>query len=225
MALDWRWNSGHFAPNLVLVGDALITEKNPFCCDLANVYSLSNKKVRRKNNNNKLLKSLLSHLLEESPLQLLFYRAKNPWTLTVFSILIFVGIDHSAPLWIWVIEVLACQQVGWSTMDTVKGQGGIQMLLTAEQEAQQIISEAKNLKLARLKQAKDEAEREVANYRAHLDAEHQKRIAETSGSSGSTGKRLEEETETKIKELKQTASKVSPEVVKMLLKYITTVKT
>lgn len=31
-------------------------------------------------------------------------------------------------------------------MDSMKGQGGIQMLLTAEQEAQQIISSAKNRK-------------------------------------------------------------------------------
>ena len=31
-------------------------------------------------------------------------------------------------------------------MDSMKGQGGIQMLLTAEQEARQIISNAKNCK-------------------------------------------------------------------------------
>lgn len=90
------------------------------------------------------------------------------------------------------------------------------MLLTAEQEAQQIISSAKNckasanhvcrlcksflqsylfialncslaqlfilfnpaVKITRLKQAKEEAEKEVAAYRPHLEAEYQKSMVE-----------------------------------------------
>ncbi|KAA8538665.1 hypothetical protein F0562_028273 [Nyssa sinensis] len=110
-------------------------------------------------------------------------------------------------------------------MDSFKGQGGIQMLLTAEQEAQQIVSAARNLKMKRLKQAQEEAESEVVLYRSHLEAEHQKKLSETSGSSGLTVKRLEEETEMKIQNLKETASKVSPEVVGMLINYVTTVRT
>ncbi|KAL6317023.1 hypothetical protein AAG906_026777 [Vitis piasezkii] len=89
-------------------------------------------------------------------------------------------------------------------MDSMKGQGGIQMLLTAEQEARQIISSAKNLKLTRLKQAKEEAER--------------------NGSSGSNVKRLDEETAMKIQSLKQSGSRVSSDVVVMLIKHVTTVK-
>ncbi|KAF7825102.1 V-type proton ATPase subunit G-like [Senna tora] len=69
-------------------------------------------------------------------------------------------------------------------MDPFRGQGGIQMLLTAEQEAQHI----------------------------------------TSGNSGSNVKRLEEETETKINNLKGSASKVSTEIVDMLLKHVTSIK-
>ncbi|KAF7141761.1 hypothetical protein RHSIM_Rhsim06G0114300 [Rhododendron simsii] len=110
-------------------------------------------------------------------------------------------------------------------MDSMKGQGGIQMLLTAEQEAQQIVAAARNLKLTRLKQAKDEAEKEVSNYRSHLDAEFKNKIAETTGSSGSTAKQLEEETEMKIRDLKDTASRVSPDIVGMLIKNVTAVKT
>lgn len=37
-------------------------------------------------------------------------------------------------------------QVFVIAMDSMKGQGGIQMLLSAEQEAQQIVSAAKNCK-------------------------------------------------------------------------------
>ncbi|GMN22240.1 hypothetical protein TIFTF001_043479 [Ficus carica] len=101
-------------------------------------------------------------------------------------------------------------------MDSLRGQGGIQMLLTAEQEAQYIISSARNLRTTRLKQAKDEAEREMAVYRSNIEAEYQKKIAETS--SESVAERLEEETAKKIKNLKESGSKVSPDVVGMLLK-------
>ncbi|RDX83460.1 V-type proton ATPase subunit G, partial [Mucuna pruriens] len=70
----------------------------------------------------------------------------------------------------------------------------------------------------RLKQAKEEAEREATLYRSHMEDEYQKSISETSGSSGSNVKRLEEETEGKIEKLKISTSQVSSEVVEMLLK-------
>ncbi|XP_009782861.1 V-type proton ATPase subunit G-like [Nicotiana sylvestris] len=110
-------------------------------------------------------------------------------------------------------------------MDSMRGQGGIQMLLTAEQEAQQIVSAARNVKMTRLRQAKEEAEMEVANYRSHLEAEYKMTLSETSGSSDSTEKRLEIETEEKIQRLKKAASEVSPDVIAMLMKHITTIKT
>ncbi|KAJ8642909.1 hypothetical protein MRB53_004657 [Persea americana] len=87
-------------------------------------------------------------------------------------------------------------------MDSIKGQGGIQMLLTAEQEAQQMVSSARNMKMKRLKEAKDEAEREAANYRSYLETEFQKKVSDSSGFSGSNLKRLEEDTEKKINNLK-----------------------
>ncbi|KAK7340473.1 hypothetical protein VNO77_21177 [Canavalia gladiata] len=110
-------------------------------------------------------------------------------------------------------------------MEPFKGQGGIQMLLTAEQEAQDIVSNARNLRTQRLKQAKVEAEREVTQYKSQMEDEYQKSISETTGSSGSNVKRLEEETETKMKNLKQSTSNVTTEVVDMLLKYVTNIKT
>eukprot|EP00250_Pteridium_aquilinum_P027405 c34861_g1_i1 orf=142-480(+) len=105
-----------------------------------------------------------------------------------------------------------------------KGQGGIQMLLAAEQEAQQIIAAARSAKTARLKQAKEEAEREVAVYRARRESEFRKKLSESSGDSGSNIKRLDAETHEKIKHLSRDASHVSPEVVGLLLKYVTTIK-
>ncbi|XP_043710911.1 V-type proton ATPase subunit G3-like [Telopea speciosissima] len=109
-------------------------------------------------------------------------------------------------------------------MDSIKGQGGIQMLLTAEQEAQQIVTSARNLKMKRLKQAKDEAERDASLYRSHLEAEYQKKVSETRDNSGSNVKWLEEETDKKIQILKYMTSKVSGDVIGMLIKYVTTVR-
>ncbi|KAI8551055.1 hypothetical protein RHMOL_Rhmol06G0155200 [Rhododendron molle] len=149
----------------------------------------------------------------------------------------------------WLKYLAQSSEVTQLPMDSMKGQGGIQMLLTAEQEAQQIVAAARNcetlkskpisisrrsiradifslsVKLTRLKQANDEAEKEVSNYRSHLDDEFKNKIAETTGSSGSTAKQLEEETEMKIRDLKDTASRVSPDIVGMLIKNVTTVKT
>ncbi|WCJ44244.1 V-type proton ATPase subunit G [Euphorbia peplus] len=108
-------------------------------------------------------------------------------------------------------------------MDTMRGQGGIQMLLSAEEEAQHIVAAARNLKLTRLKQAKDEADKESSNYRSHMESQFQKILSETSGNSGSTVKRLEGETDEKIKRLKECGSKVQPDVVAMIKKHVTSI--
>ncbi|XP_022767351.1 V-type proton ATPase subunit G-like isoform X2 [Durio zibethinus] len=63
-------------------------------------------------------------------------------------------------------------------MEANRGQGGIQQLLAAEQEAQHIVNAARNAKMARLKQAKEEAEKEIAEYRAQVEKEFQRKVAE-----------------------------------------------
>ncbi|KAG6503621.1 V-type proton ATPase subunit G-like [Zingiber officinale] len=108
-------------------------------------------------------------------------------------------------------------------MDSVRGQRGIHMLLAAEQEAQEIISKARNMKTARLKQAKDEAEWEATAYRASLEEDYKRKVSEASGSSGWNVKKLDEETEMKIQNLKDASSKVHGDVISMLLKHVTTV--
>ncbi|XP_010558751.1 PREDICTED: V-type proton ATPase subunit G 1-like [Tarenaya hassleriana] len=109
-------------------------------------------------------------------------------------------------------------------MESSRGQNGIQLLLAAEQEAQQIVNAARNAKLARLKQAKEEAEKEIAEFRAQIEAEFQRKVAETSGDSGANVKRLEQETDSKIDQLKTQASAISNDVVQMLLKHVTSVR-
>ncbi|RVW12115.1 V-type proton ATPase subunit G2 [Vitis vinifera] len=81
-----------------------------------------------------------------------------------------------------------------------------------------------SVKLTRLKQAKEEAEREVKLYHSNMEAAHQKKISETSGSSGSNVKRLDEETALRIQSLRESASRVSSDVVAMLIKHVTAVE-
>nr|ACA35276.1 zinc finger RING-type protein [Cucumis sativus] len=100
-----------------------------------------------------------------------------------------------------------------------RSQGGIQQLLAAEQEAQHIVNAARNAKLARLKQAKEEAEKEIAAYRAQVESDFQRKLAESSGDSGANVKRLEIETDEKIYHLKEESARISPDVVNMLLKH------
>uniref|UniRef100_A0A7N0TL96 V-type proton ATPase subunit G n=1 Tax=Kalanchoe fedtschenkoi TaxID=63787 RepID=A0A7N0TL96_KALFE len=109
-------------------------------------------------------------------------------------------------------------------MDANRGQNGIQQLLAAEQEAQHIVNVARAAKNARLKQAKEEADKEIAAFRAQMEAEFQKKVAQSSGDSGANVKRLEQETAAKIQHLKTEGSRISQDVVDMLLQYVTTVK-
>ncbi|GLT76064.1 hypothetical protein SLA2020_477450 [Shorea laevis] len=110
------------------------------------------------------------------------------------------------------------------SMESNRNQGGIQQLLAAEQEAQHIVNAARSAKMARLKQAKEDAEKEIAEYRSQMEVRFQGRLAESSGDSGANVKRLEKETEAKIQHLKTEAARISDDVVQMLLKHVTTVR-
>ncbi|XP_071705771.1 V-type proton ATPase subunit G1-like [Rutidosis leptorrhynchoides] len=109
-------------------------------------------------------------------------------------------------------------------MEDYRRQGGIQQLLVTEQEARQIVNTARTAKMNRLKHTKNEAEEEAAKCRVHMEKEYLKTISESTGYSGLNVKRLDEEPVTKINHLKKQASKVSTEVVKMLMTQVTSVK-
>ncbi|XP_042015660.1 V-type proton ATPase subunit G 1-like [Salvia splendens] len=109
-------------------------------------------------------------------------------------------------------------------MAASSSQNGIQLLLPAEQEAQHIVNTARTAKQARLKQAKEEAEKGIAEFRAQMEADFQNKVEESSGDSGANVKRLEQETDAKIDHLKTEASRISHDIVSMLLRHVTTVK-
>ncbi|KAL0452059.1 UNVERIFIED_CONTAM: V-type proton ATPase subunit G 1 [Sesamum latifolium] len=107
-------------------------------------------------------------------------------------------------------------------MAASSSQNGIQHLLTAEQEAQRILNAAKTAKQARLKQAKKRPRGKLLS--SVLKWKPTFRGSWQSGDSGANVKRLEQETEEKIHHLKIEASRISPDVVSMLLRHVTTVK-
>nr|GFB65770.1 V-type proton ATPase subunit G 1-like [Tanacetum cinerariifolium] len=57
-----------------------------------------------------------------------------------------------------------------------------------------------------------------------MEADFQKKLAQTSGDSGANVKRLEKETEEKIQHLKTEADRISHDVVDMLMKLVTSVR-
>eukprot|EP00899_Mesostigma_viride_P022215 jgi/Mesvir1/3178/Mv16336-RA.1 len=105
----------------------------------------------------------------------------------------------------------------------VKSHTGIQRLLNAEQEAQRITNAARQSKAARLRQAKEEAEQEVALYRAQREKDFQKKLSESSGHSGTSNKRLEAETQAAIQAIMMDVQRNGAKVSKYLVDTVTKV--
>ncbi|KIY99836.1 V-type proton ATPase subunit G 2 [Monoraphidium neglectum] len=100
---------------------------------------------------------------------------------------------------------------------------GIQNLLSAEAEAGKIVAEARKAKQERLRQAKAEAEREIAAYRAEREGGYQKKLSETTSGAAATSDRLHKETEQAIKQVQSDVAASKGSVVDMLVRYATTV--
>ncbi|CAL5221715.1 g3957 [Coccomyxa viridis] len=109
-------------------------------------------------------------------------------------------------------------------MQISAGQDGIQRLLKAEQEAQSIVTAARKAKSDRLKQAKQEAEKEIKAYKAQREEAFQKRMSDDSSTSGANVKRLESESAAAVKGIEKSISSKKKEVVETLLDYVTNVK-
>lgn len=103
-------------------------------------------------------------------------------------------------------------------------QDGIQKLLAAEQEAQQIVAKARKAKSDRLKQAKAEAEKEIQAYKQDRENAYQQKLSANSSNAGDTSKRLASESAKQEEEIKAAVQKNKQQVLDTILGYVTTVK-
>ncbi|XP_004308793.1 PREDICTED: V-type proton ATPase subunit G-like [Fragaria vesca subsp. vesca] len=77
------------------------------------------------------------------------------------------------------------------------------------------------IQCAKLKQAKEEAEKDNSDLFAQMEVEFQRKLAEGGGHSGPNLKKIEQETKAKIHHLKNNAARISNDIVQMLLEYTT----
>lgn len=101
---------------------------------------------------------------------------------------------------------------------------GIQKLLAAEQEAQRIVSESRKAKQERLRQAKAEADREIAAYRAEREGAYQKKVSEGASGAQATLQRLTAETNAQIQQIQASVKAKKPQMIELLTNYVTTVR-
>ncbi|KAI6703131.1 hypothetical protein NL676_012267 [Syzygium grande] len=67
--------------------------------------------------------------------------------------------------------------------------------------------------MARLRQAKEEAEKEIVAFLAQMEGEFQRKVAESSGDSGANVQQLEQQTEAKVAQRRTEATRIPQDVM------------
>jgi V-type H+-transporting ATPase subunit G len=98
---------------------------------------------------------------------------------------------------------------------------GIQKLLAAEQEAQAIVTAARAEKTSRLRQAKAEADAEIAAYRAQREEKYQSLLSSRVGDSSARAARLETDAAAAIERVQAQVNAGKKAVTDMLAAKVT----
>ncbi|XP_007885510.1 V-type proton ATPase subunit G 3 [Callorhinchus milii] len=101
---------------------------------------------------------------------------------------------------------------------------GIHQLLQAEKRAKERLEEAKKGKGRRLKQAKDEAQAEIDQYRLQRESEFRQKQTSIMGSQGNLSVRVDEQTQAKINWLKSDHQQNREKVLYQLLGLVCEIK-
>eukprot|EP00210_Caulerpa_lentillifera_P002026 g1941.t1 len=99
----------------------------------------------------------------------------------------------------------------------------IQRLLAAEKAAQEIVDKARKERAEKMKLAKLEAENEIAEYRAERQAEYDAKVATSSSASGTTFKKLDDDTQAAIDAITRNLPSKKKDAVAMLVSHVTNV--
>eukprot|EP00126_Sphaerothecum_destruens_P005863 Sdes_comp19084_c0_seq4m9722 len=109
-------------------------------------------------------------------------------------------------------------------MTSVVQTQGIQALLAAEKAAEETITKARNNKVKRMKQARDEADEEVKKIQSQRETQFREYVNKNSGNNDQQAQKLKEETLRQLKEMEKTVSNNESKIVKMLLNTVYEVK-
>ncbi|EQB51762.1 V-type ATPase [Colletotrichum gloeosporioides Cg-14] len=107
---------------------------------------------------------------------------------------------------------------------SAQNSAGIQTLLDAEREASKIVQKAREFRTKRVKEARDEAKKEIEAYRNSKEDEFKKFESEHTQGNKQAEDEANKEAEGKIKEIKDAGKKSQDKVVADLLKAVFEVK-
>merc|ERR1711939_829067 len=119
-----------------------------------------------------------------------------------------------------VFRTIFHQPIPFHSIMTTKTTFGINELLSAEREAQVIITQARKEKDAKRKQAEAEAAKEIAAYKAEREAHYRKYELEHGTSSTDYNKTLDEKAVRDIQQVQRDAKDNEDTVVELLLKSV-----
>lgn len=108
-------------------------------------------------------------------------------------------------------------------MEVTPGADGIQKLLAAEQAAQNIIQAARTEKSTKIKQAQQEAEKEVAQYKEQREDAYKKMMEAGKGDAAGRLAKLESDTGASITSLEHAVQNKKPEVTTSIVGWVTKV--
>merc|ERR1711988_2080333 len=112
---------------------------------------------------------------------------------------------------------------GRRTMEGGDGHG-IKELLAAEKDAAKIVAEAKQKRMGKMKKAKEDAQREIAEYKSSREADFNAYKAQHSSGGSASSEALASQTQAAIADLEREANKNRAQVVDMLVGFVTTVR-
>lgn len=100
---------------------------------------------------------------------------------------------------------------------------GIQKLIAAESAAQAVIQAARQEKATKIKQAQQEAEKEVAQYKASREDQYKKMMELGKGDAAGRLAQLESETKVAIGDLEKAVAAKKTEATKAIIGWVTKV--
>ncbi|KAK4168241.1 H+-ATPase G subunit-domain-containing protein [Cladorrhinum sp. PSN259] len=100
---------------------------------------------------------------------------------------------------------------------SAQNSAGIQTLLDAEREASKIVQKAREYRTKRVREARDEAKKDIEDYRAKKDAEFKKFEAEHTQGNKAAEDEANKEADAKIAEIQEAGKKNQDQVIENLL--------